>query len=51
MAVLICSRTGDVVEPLARPQWFLRTEQLASQTPMGRSAVENILVKQQIERV
>ena len=30
MAVPTCSRTGDVVEPLARPQWFLRTEQLAA---------------------
>ena len=24
MSVPICSRTGDIVEPLPKPQWFLR---------------------------
>lgn len=29
MAVPICSRTQDVVEPLLRPQWFVRCAELA----------------------
>ena len=24
MSVPVCSRTGDIVEPLPKPQWFLR---------------------------
>jgi len=29
MQVPVCGRTGDVVEPLVKPQWFLKTEQIA----------------------
>merc|ERR1719334_803152 len=31
MAVPLCSRTGDVIEPLVRPQWFLNTKELGQQ--------------------
>jgi valyl-tRNA synthetase len=30
MQIPICSRSGDVVEPLLKPQWFLRTSQMAA---------------------
>lgn len=30
MQIPICSRSGDVVEPLLKPQWFLRTSQMAN---------------------
>lgn len=29
MSVPICSRSGDIVEPLLRPQWFVRTKEMA----------------------
>jgi valyl-tRNA synthetase len=29
MTIPVCSRTGDVVEPMIRPQWFLATGRLA----------------------
>ncbi|KNC46401.1 valyl-tRNA synthetase [Thecamonas trahens ATCC 50062] len=36
-SLAVCSRTGDVLEPLLRPQWFLRTRELAE---AARKAVE-----------
>lgn len=30
MQIPICSRTGDVVEKLVQPQWFIRCEQTAA---------------------
>lgn len=29
MSVPVCSRSGDIVEPLLRPQWFVRTAEMA----------------------
>ncbi len=29
MSVPICSRSGDVIEPLLRPQWFVDTNEMA----------------------
>jgi len=29
MQVPVCGRTGDVIEPLVKPQWFLKTQQIA----------------------
>lgn len=29
MSIPICSRSGDVIEPLMKPQWFLKVSQLA----------------------
>lgn len=31
MVVPICSRTKDVIEPLLKPQWYARCQELASQ--------------------
>ena len=28
---LYCSRSGDIVEPLLKPQWYVRCEALAKQ--------------------
>lgn len=33
----ICSRSGDVIEPVVREQWFVRTERLAEQAIQVRS--------------
>ncbi len=38
MSVPVCSRSGDVIEPLLRPQWFLRCEDMAKR---ALEAVEN----------
>lgn len=29
MSIPLCSRSGDVVEPLLRPQWFIKTQEMA----------------------
>ena len=29
MRLAVCSRSGDILEPLIRPQWFVRTAMLA----------------------
>ena len=29
MSVPICSRSGDVIEPLMKPQWFLNVSQMS----------------------
>lgn len=42
MSVPVCCRTGDVVEPLVRPQWFLDTSTLAERA--GRAVDEGRLV-------
>lgn len=31
MVVPICSRSKDVVEPLIKPQWYIRCDQMAKQ--------------------
>lgn len=35
MSVPICSRSGDIVEPLLRPQWFVRTKDMAQRAAMA----------------
>lgn len=29
MSIPICSRTGDVIEPLLKPQWYVNCQQMA----------------------
>ena len=38
MSVPICSRSGDVIEPLLRPQWFVDTKEMAQK---AMAAVES----------
>lgn len=38
MSLGICSRTGDVVEPMVKPQWWMDCKQLAGST---REVIEN----------
>ena len=30
MSIPVCSRSGDIIEPLLRPQWFVSMQQMAS---------------------
>ena len=37
MIVPVCSRSGDIIEPLMKPQWWVRCE------PLARAAVEKVV--------
>ena len=43
MTLQVCSRTGDILEPLIRPQWFVRTPNMAerAKTMVVRSSSED----------
>lgn len=30
MRIARCSRSGDILEPIIKPQWYIRTKELAS---------------------
>ncbi|KAI8143967.1 putative valyl tRNA synthetase [Fennellomyces sp. T-0311] len=42
MRIAMCSRSGDVIEPLLQPQWYVRCSELAG---VSRKQVENGLMK------
>ena len=42
MQIPVCSRTGDVIEPLLKPQWFLKTADMARD---ALSASQNGILK------
>ncbi|KAL0076429.1 tRNA synthetases class I-domain-containing protein [Phycomyces blakesleeanus] len=50
MRVAICSRSGDVIEPLLQPQWYIRCKEMAD---MARKQVEsgemNIMPKHHVQ--
>ncbi|KAI9274512.1 putative valyl tRNA synthetase [Phascolomyces articulosus] len=42
MRIALCSRSGDVIEPLLQPQWYVRCSELAE---TSKKQVENGLIK------
>lgn len=54
MRLAICSRSGDVIEPLIQPQWYISTKELANkvlqQTATGDIIVSPVHHKNELNR-
>ncbi|CAO1627316.1 unnamed protein product [Parajaminaea phylloscopi] len=50
MTIPICSRSGDVVEPLIKPQWWVSCRPLADKTIAAVKSQGMVIVPQQSER-
>ncbi|KAI9551128.1 hypothetical protein GHT06_003105 [Daphnia sinensis] len=51
MSVPVCSRSGDIIEPLLRPQWFVDTQEMAQKAMEAVQSGKLKIYPPQFERV
>ncbi len=50
MVVPVCSRSKDIVEPLVKPQWYVRSDEMAAKATEAVKTKQLKIIPEQFEK-